>query len=74
MVRQNEFKPRFDPEFGRYIIDESIHGEGLMDVFKVVGSKIFSKTAKELASKGVKTGATKAVTKTGEHIGNKAGH
>ena len=38
-----------------------------------VGSKLFGKTAKELAKKGAKTAAEKAVTKTGEFAGNKAG-
>ena len=44
-----------------------------MDVFRSVGSKLFAKTAKELAKKGAKTEAEKAVTKTGEFAGNKAG-
>ena len=77
MVRQSEFKPRFDPELGRYamkhIHDESIHGEGIMDVFRSVGSKLFGKTARELAKKGAKTAAEKAVTKTGHFASNKAG-
>ena len=72
MVRQSEFKPRFDPELGRYV-SKHIHGEGIMDVFRSVGSKLFGKTAKELAKKGAKTAAKKAVTKTGEFAGNKAG-
>ena len=29
MVRQSEFKPRFDPELGRYAM-KHIHGEGIM--------------------------------------------
>ena len=33
---------------------EHIHGEGIMDVFRSVGSKLFGKTAKELAKKGAK--------------------
>ena len=45
----------------------------LWDVFRSVGSKLFGKTAKELAKKGAKTAAEKAVTKTGEFAGNKAG-
>ena len=53
MVRQSEFKPRFDPELGRYAM-KHIHGEGIMDVFRSVGSKLFGKTAKELAKKGAK--------------------
>ena len=71
------FIPHFDPELGRYamkhIHDESIHGEGIMDAFRSVGSKLFGQTAKELAKKGAKTAAEKAVTKTGEFAGNKAG-
>ena len=39
MVRQSEFKPRFDPELGRYV-SKHIHGEGIMDVFRSVGSKL----------------------------------
>ena len=70
MVRQSEFKPRFDPELGRYAM-KHIHGEGIMDVFRSVGSKLFGKTAKELAKKGAKTAAEKAVTKTGEFAGDK---
>ena len=73
-MRQSEFKRRFDPEMGRYvrknIYDESIVGG---NIFKSIASKLFGKTTKVLAKKGVKTAATKAVTKTGEHIGNKAG-
>ena len=53
MVRQSEFKPRFDPELGRYAM-KHIHGEGIMDVFRSVGSKLFGKTAKELAKNGAK--------------------
>ena len=77
MTRQNEFKMRYDPEIGRYVKKHihtgEIHGEGLMDIFKSVGSKLFGKTAKEIAKKAATTAATKAATKTGEHLGNKAG-
>ena len=77
MVRQSGFKPRFHPELGRYVSkhihDESIHGEGIMDVFRSVGSKLFRKTAKELSKKGAKTAAEKAVTKTGIFAVDKAG-
>ena len=77
MTRQSELKRRFDPEIGRYvkkhIHSREIHGEGLMDIFKSVGSKLFGKTAKEIAKKAATTAASKAATKTGEHLGNKAG-
>ena len=77
MTRQSELKRRFDPEIGRYVKKHihsgEIHGEGLMDIFKSVGSKLFGKAAKEIAKKAATTAATKAATKTGEHLGNKAG-
>ena len=62
MTRQSEFKMRYDPEIGRYvkkhIYTGEIHGEGLADIFKLVGSKLFSKTAKEIAKKAATTAAT----------------
>ena len=65
-MRQSEFKMRFDPELGRYT-RQHIYGEGMMDVFKSFGSKLFGKTMKKAAKKAV----TAAATKTGEHVGNK---
>ena len=71
-MRQSEFKKKYDPELGRYT-RQHIYGEGVMDVFKSFGSKIFGKTMKKAA----KTAATKAIstaaTKTGKHVGKKAG-
>ena len=52
-MRQSEFKMRFDPELGRYT-RQHIYGEGMMDVFKSVGKKIFGKTTKKAAKKGSK--------------------
>ena len=76
-MSKSELKMRYDPEIGRYvkkhIYTKEIHGEGLMDIFRSVGSKLFSKTSKEIAKKAATTAATKAATKTGEHFGNKAG-
>ena len=72
MMRQSEFKMRFDPELGRYT-RQHIYGEGMMDVFKSVGKKIFGKTVKKAAKKGAKKAVTAAATKTGEHVGKKAG-
>ena len=68
MMRQSEFKMRFDPELGRYT-RQHIYGEGMMDVFKSFGSKLFGKTMKKAAKKAV----TAAATKTGGHVGKKAG-
>ena len=76
-MSKSEFKMRYDPEIGRYIKKHihigEIHGEGLMDIFRSVGSKLFGKTAKEMTKKAATTAATAAATKTGEHLGNKAG-
>ena len=68
MMRQSEFKKKLDPELGRYT-RQHIYGEGMMNVFKSVGKKIFGKTMKKAAKKAV----TAAATKTGEHVGKKAG-
>ena len=77
MVRHSELKIRYDPEIGRYVKKHvytgEIHGKGLPDIFKSIGSKLFGKTAKEMTKKAGTTVATKAATKTGEHLGNKAG-
>ena len=73
MTRQSELKKRYDPEIGRYVKKNvhtgEIHGKGLTDILKSVGSKLIGKTAKEIAQKAAVT----AATKTGEHLGNKAG-
>ena len=70
-------KRRYDPTIDRYVKKDihtgEIYGEGLMDIFKSVGRKLFSKTAKDIAKKGAKSATNKAVTKVGEHIGNRAG-
>ena len=72
MMRQSEYKRKLDPELGRFTI-QHIYGEGITDVFKSVGKKIFGKTIKKAAKKGVEKAVTAAATKTGEHVGKKAG-
>ena len=69
-MRQSEFKK--NPELGRYT-RQHIYGEGMMDVFKSIGSKLFGKTVNSAAKKGVEKAVTAAATKTGEHVGKKAG-
>ena len=71
-MRQSEYKKRLDPELGRYT-RQHIYGEGIKDVFKSVGSKLFGKTVKSAVKKGAKKAVTAAATKTGEHVGKKAG-
>ena len=66
-MKQSEFKRRYDVKMGRYV-KKHIYGEGMSDVFKMIGTKVFRKAAKEAA----KT-ATKKALKTGEYAGKKAG-
>ena len=77
MTRQSELKMRYDPEIGRYVKKHvytgEIHGEGLTDIFKSVGSKLFGKTAEVMTKKVATKAATKTAEKNGEFIGNKAG-
>ena len=47
---------KYDPELARFT-RQHIYGEGVMDVFKNIGSKLFGKTMKKAA----KTAATKVV-------------
>ena len=57
---------------GRYT-RQHVYGEGMMDVFKSFGSKLYGKTVKSAVKKGAKKAVTAAATKTGEHVGKKAG-
>ena len=67
-MRQCELKKQYDPDLDAYVT-KHIYGEGISDVFKSIGRKIFGKTVNKVA----KTAAKKAVTTTGEYAGNKAG-
>ena len=71
-MRQSDFKKKYDPELGRFT-RQHIHGEGVMDVFKNIGSKIFGKTMKQAAKTAATKAVTTAATKTGEHVRKKAG-
>ena len=71
-MRQCEFKKRYDPGIEMYVT-KHIHGEGIIDVFKTVGNKLFGKTAKSIVKTAAKSAATKAATTTGEYAGKKAG-
>ena len=73
MMRQSEFKMRFDPELGRFT-RQRVYGEGITDVFKSFGSKLLGKTVKSAAKKGVEKAVKTAATKTGEHVGKKVGN
>ena len=72
-MRQSEFKMRFDPELGKFT-RQHVYGEGISDVFKSFGSKLFGKTIKKAAKKGVEKAVATAATKTGEHVGKKVGN
>ena len=71
-MKQSEFKKRYDPELGRFT-RQHIYGEGIMDVFKNIGSKVFGQTLKKAAKTAATKAVTAAATKTGEHVGEKAG-
>ena len=71
-MRQSDFKKKYDPELGRFT-RQHIHGEGVMDIFKNFGSKLFGKRMKQAAKTAATKAVTTAATKTGEHVGKKAG-
>ena len=71
-MRHCEFKKRYDPKLGKYV-KKHVYGEGISDIFKAVGKKVFGKTAKKAAETAAKSAATKAATTTGEYAGKKAG-
>ena len=60
-MRQSEFKRRYDVKTGIYV-KKHIYGEGVTDVFKTIGRKLFGSTMKKAA----KTATKKAIQKTGE--------
>ena len=71
-MRQSDFKKQYDPELVRFT-RKHIYGEGVMDVFKNIGSKIFGQTLKKAAKTAATKAVTTAATKTGEHVAKKAG-
>ena len=71
-MRQSEFKKRYDVKTGRYV-KKHIYGEGVTDVFKTIGRKLFGKTMKEAVKTAARKAVQKAATKTGEYAGEKAG-
>ena len=71
-MKQSEFKKRYDPELGRFT-RQHIYGEGVMDVFKNIGAKVFGQTLAKAAKTAASKAVTTAATKTGEHVGKKAG-
>ena len=71
-MRQSEFKKRYDVKTERYV-KKHIYGEGVTDVFKTIGRKLFGKTMKEAAKTATKKAVQKAATKTDECAGEKAG-
>ena len=71
-MKQSEFKNRYDPDLGRFT-RQHIYGEGVMDVFKNIGAKVFGQTLKKAAKTAADKAITTAASKTGEHVGKKAG-
>ena len=71
-MKQSELKKGYDVKMGRYV-KKHICGEGVTDVFKSIGRKLFGKTVKEAAKTATKKAVQTAATKTGEYAGEKAG-
>ena len=71
-MKESEFKRLYDIKMGKYV-KKHIYGEGISDVFKMIGKKVFGKTAKEAAKTATKKALQTAATKTGEYSGEKAG-
>ena len=71
-MRQCELKKRYDPDLDMYVT-KHIYGEGISDVFKSVGRKIFGITAKKAAKATGEYAGKKAATANGEYAGKKAG-
>ena len=71
-MKQSEFKKRYDPELGRFT-RQHIYGEGVTDVFKNIGAKVFGQTLAKAAKTAASKAVTTAATKTGEHVEKKAG-
>ena len=67
-MRQCELKKMYDPNLDAYVT-KHIYGEGISDIFKSIGRKIFGKTTKKV----VKSAAKKAATATSEYAGKKVG-
>ena len=71
-MRQSDFRKKYGPELGRFT-RQHIYGEGIMDVFKNIASKVIGQTLKKAAKTAATKAVTTAATKTGEHVGKKAG-
>ena len=71
-MRHCELIKRYDPDMDAYVT-KHIYGEGISDVFKSIGRRIFGNTAKAAAKEAAKTAAKKAATATSEYAGKKAG-
>ena len=71
-MNQFEYKKRYDPDLGMYV-KKLVHSGALTDIFKSVASNLFGKTMKEAAKTASKKALQTAATKTGEHVGKKAG-
>ena len=72
-MNQFQYKKLYDPDLGMYvkklIHSGEIHGGALTNIFKSIFSKTLKDTAKTASKKALET----AATKTGDHIGKKAG-
>lgn len=79
MIRQCEYKRRYDPNIGKYVYqhvyDGTIQtGSGVFSSLANFGRKLLGKkTITDVANKAAKKASEQAITTVGEHSGRKAG-
>ena len=78
MIRQSEFKLKFDPEIGRFTKQHvwsgsPIYGEGIKSAFKSIGTKVLGKKSKKNSKSIDKTLVARAAEVVIEQRGKKAG-
>lgn len=81
MMRQSEFKLKFDPEIGRFTKqhiwsgarERSVYGEGIKSAFKSIGTKVLGKKSEKNSKSVDKTLVARAAEVVKEQRGRKAG-
>lgn len=80
MMRQSEFKSKFDPEIGRFTKqhiwsrarERSVYGEGIKSAFKSIGTKVLGKKSKKNSKSIDKTLVARAAEVVKEQRAKKA--
>jgi len=72
MARSGEFQKVYMPEYGRWVY-KSIHGNGIFDSIKDIGSHIFKSAASQLSKEAIKKGSETAIKSAAEQIAKRSG-